>query len=175
MQGRNLVSYALPTIPTVYFVNGTTLRTKELLTLEGNANGISLSPDGNTLYVVDTGASETRPVSRKNPYGPREMWAFDLAQSPTGVKLPLLTNRRMLSNPIQYIYDGVRVSRNGWIFAGGGEGLSVIDPESGLTLGVIRLGGGHNEAVTVAFGEHELWIVGKGGIWHVDGIVEQLT
>jgi hypothetical protein len=51
-QGRDLNPYGAPTQPTVYFVNGTTLRPKELISLEGNANGVSLSPDGTTSYVA---------------------------------------------------------------------------------------------------------------------------
>lgn len=52
--------------------------------------------------------------------------------------------------------------------------MDVIDPVSGLTLGTIRVGGGENLAVNLAFGEHELWIVGRGGVWHVSGIQERL-
>jgi len=165
----------MPTLPTMYFVNGTTLRIKELAYLQSNANGISLSPDGETLYLADTGASETKP-SRRNNVGPRDLWAWDFAKSKLGEKkkLPLLTNQRLLSRAMQYFYDGVRVSRGGWIFGAGGEVVDVLDPESGLTLGSIRVGGGGNDPVNVAFGEHEMWIIGKGGVWHVKNICERL-
>ena len=86
----------------------------------------------------------------------------------------LLTNPRVFNNPISYFYDGVRVSRNGYVFGAAGDGVDVIHPVTGLTLGSIRLGGGLNVAVNVAFGKHEMWIVGKGGVWHVDGIKERL-
>lgn len=175
-QGRELHPYGVPTPPTVYFVNGTTLRIKTLMTLpNGNTNGIAVSPDGGSLYVADTGASLSRP-NRRVEQGPRDLWAFDFATSKaTGDKLPLLTNRRLLTKAITYFYDGVRASRGGWIFGAGGEVVDVVDPESGWILGSIRVGGGGKEPVNLVFGEHELWIVGKGGVWHVKNIREKLA
>lgn len=150
------------------------MRIKELAMLEGNANGITLSPDGKTLYVADTGASESKPA-RRNDQGPREMWAWDFATSSHGAKIPLLVNQRMLSRAIEYFYDGIRTSSNGLIFAAGGEVVDVIDPESGWTLGSIRVGGNGNDPVNIALGDHEMWIVGKGGVWHVKDIKERLS
>ncbi|KAF5523803.1 hypothetical protein CGCA056_v005637 [Colletotrichum aenigma] len=150
--GRDIVDYTPPTNPTVYFVNGTTMRPKVVHITTGNANGVS----------------EFKPVSKKNPYGNRALFAYDVA---TG---GVLTSPRLLNNPISYFYDGIRVSRNGWIFVGAGDGVDVIDPVSGLTLGTIRVGGGDNLAVSLAFGEHEFWIVGRGGVWHVNNVAERL-
>ncbi|TDZ20072.1 hypothetical protein Cob_v007148 [Colletotrichum orbiculare MAFF 240422] len=169
--GRDLVDFTPPTNPTVYMVNGTTMRPRVVHVTTGNANGVAVSPPRNgrhTLYLPDSGVSEQKPVSRKNPYGDRALVAYDVA---TG---GYLANPRFLNNPISYFYDGVRVSRNGWIFVGAGDGVDVIDPDTGLTLGTIRVGGGENLAVNVAFGEHELWIVGRGGVWHVSGVAERL-
>ena len=151
------------------------MRPKELWYLEdGNTNGVSLSPDDSTIYISDTGASRVKP-SRRDEQGPRDLWAFDFATSTkTGQRLPVLTNRRLLTRAMQYFYDGVRVSHNGWIFGAGGEVVDVMDPESGWILGSIRLGGGGNDPVNVVFGEHEMWIVGKGGVWHVENIRERL-
>jgi gluconolactonase len=150
------------------------MRAKELWYLEGNTNGVSLSPDGSTLYLSDTGASEVKP-SRRNDQGQRDLWAFDLpTSSKTGEKLPVLTNRRLLARAIQYFYDGVRVSRNGWIFGAGGEVVDVLDPESGWVVGSIRLGGVGNDPVNIVFGDHEMWIVGKGGVWQVSNIQDIL-
>ncbi|KAH7312318.1 AkeP protein [Stachybotrys elegans] len=172
--GRDLHPFSAPTRPTVYFVNGTSLRPKELAYVkDGNANGISLSPDGKTLYLADTGASEVKP-SRRNPHGGRDLWAWDFATTASGARLPVLTNQRLISTAMQYFYDGVRVSEGGWIFVAGGEVVDVLDPESGLTLGSIRVGGGGNDPVNLVLGEHELWIVGKGGVWHAKGIHERL-
>lgn len=152
-------------------VNGTTMRPRVVHITTGKANGVAVSPlqDGHhVLYLPDTGVSEAKPVDRKNPYGTRALFAYDVAAG--GV----LTNARFLNNPISYFYDGIRVSRNGWIFVGAGDGVDVIDPVSGLALGTIRVDGGSNLAVNMAFGENELWIVGRGGVWHVSGVAERL-
>ncbi|KAK2030781.1 AkeP protein [Colletotrichum zoysiae] len=172
--GRDLNPYGQPTVPTLYFVNGTNLRVKELAWLEGNTNGVSLSPDGGTLYLASTGALEVKP-SRRDPLGDRDLWAWDFAVSPSsGARLPLLTNKRLLSRPMQYIYDGVRVSDSGLVFGAGGEVVDVLDPESGLTLGSIRVGGGGNNPVNLAFHGNDVFIVGKGGVWHVKNVRETL-
>ncbi|KAI4601662.1 hypothetical protein KJ359_011793 [Pestalotiopsis sp. 9143b] len=171
-KGRGLVEFYPPTNPTVYMVNGTTMRPKVVHITTGNTNGVAVSApsDGpRRLYLPDTGVSAFKPESMKDPFGDRRLTAYDVA-----VEGGVLSNPRLLNNPISYFYDGIRVSRNGYIFAGAGDGVDVIDPVSGLTLGTIRMGGGENLAVNLAFGEHELWIVGRGGVWHVSGIQERL-
>ncbi|KAJ5590839.1 hypothetical protein N7450_004811 [Penicillium hetheringtonii] len=159
--GRGIVDFTPPNDPSIYFVNKTTMQAKVVWTTTGNANGIALGPSGKTIYIPDTGVSEFRP-SNKNPHGRRMLWAFDLAD-----ERPVPANQRLLMSPISYFYDGIRASGEGWLFAGSGDGVDVIDPESGFVLGSIRTGGGDNVAVSMAFGEHEMWIVGKGGVWHV--------
>lgn len=155
-------------------MNGTTLRIKELTYLPGNTNGIAVSPDGGSLYVADTGASRVKP-SRRDEQGQRDLWAFDFATSKiTGQRQPVLTNKRLLTRAPQYFYDGVRASAGGWVFGAGGEVVDVVDPESGWVLGSIRMGGGGNDPVNLVFGEHELWVVGKGGVWHVKNTREKL-
>lgn len=169
-----MIEFSYPTNPTVYFVNSTTMRPKPVHITTGNANGIAVTkspsnPGTHTVFIPDTGASEFRPKSLKNPYGNRALFAYE--SSPEGV----LTNPRFLNNPISYFYDGIRASKNRYLFAGAGDGIDVIDPVSGLTLGTIRVGGGENLAVSVAFGNHEMWIVGRGGVWHVSGVQEPLA
>ncbi|KAF7586294.1 hypothetical protein BBP40_009150 [Aspergillus hancockii] len=108
-RGREIVDFAPPTNPSVYFVKRSTLRTKVLHSTAGKANGVAISPDRSTLYVPDTGVSEYFPVAL------------------------------------------------------------------GFTLGTISVGGGDNVAISLTFGDHELWIVGRGGVCHVQGIQEQLA
>ncbi|CAJ0548414.1 Ff.00g020270.m01.CDS01 [Fusarium sp. VM40] len=168
--GRDIVPFTPPTNPTVYFVNGTTLRPRPVHITTGNSNGIAVAStdSGRVVYLPDTGVSRFKPVSVKDPYGDRGLLAYEARAG--GV----LTNRRLLNNPIGYFYDGIRVSRNGWIFVGSGDGVDVIDPDTGLALGSIRVGGGNNVAVSLAFGRHDLWIVGRGGVWHVSEINDRL-
>ena len=179
-QGRTLNPYSAPTPPTVYFVDGKTMRPRELAVLPvgGNTNGITLSPDDATLYLADTGATGATAVKGipPNPQGGRDIYAWDFAVSKTtGQKLPLLTNRRPLNRAMQYFYDGIRVSANGYIWGTGGEVVDVIDPESGWTLGSVSFGGGGNDPVNLVMGENEFWVVGKGGVWHVKGVQEKMA
>jgi gluconolactonase len=52
--------------------------------------------------------------------------------------------------------------------------VDVLDPESGWVVGSIRLGGVGNDPVNIVFGDHEMWIVGKGGVWQVSNIQDIL-
>ncbi|KAJ5095668.1 hypothetical protein NUU61_005024 [Penicillium alfredii] len=160
--GREVVDLVPPTNPSIYFVEAHTMRAKVVWTTTGNANGVAVVPDSRTIYVPDTGVSKFRP-SKKNPYGNRQLRAFTVSKS--GSVLP---NQRILGSPISYFYDGIRASREEWLFAGSGNAVDVIDPETGLILGSIGVGGGENVAASVAFGRNELWIVGRGGggVWH---------
>lgn len=177
--GRSLHPYNAPTPPTVYYVEAKTMRPKELaiLPVGSNTNGITPSPDGSTLYLADTGATGAIATSKnttRNSRGGRDLIAWDFAISKTREKLPLLQNQRLLNRAMQYFYDGIRVSAGGYIWGAGGEVVDVIDPESGWTVGSIRFGGGGNDPVNLVIGEHELWVVGKGGVWHVSRVKEQL-
>lgn len=170
------------TSPTIYFVNGTTMRPRvaEVLPLDSNANGVTVSKraggSGLSVYVGQTGLSQALnkvfDPSTQLQFNRRGMLAFDTGPGDAG----LLTNRRLLSVAIAYQYDGIRASRNGWLFAAGGEGVDVLDPRTGITLGTIRAAGPRPRmSVNVAFGEHEMWVVGDGGVWHVSGIKETLA
>ena len=133
-----------------------------------NANRIAVSRSNikhstHTVYLPDTGVSEK---ADKN-LGDRALFAYD------AVGGSVLTNPRLLNNTISHFYDSIRASKNGYIFAGAGDGVDVVDPEDGLTLGTIRVGGG--VAVSLSLGKHEMWVVGKGGVWHVSGVKEQLA
>lgn len=67
------------------------------------------------------------------------------------------------------------MSRHGLVFCATADGVDVIEPKGGATLGRIRTGGSDYLAVDIAFEDHVLWIVGKGGVWKVSGIAELLT
>ncbi|KAF5019793.1 hypothetical protein F66182_8162 [Fusarium sp. NRRL 66182] len=172
--GAGIVEYTPPTLSTAYFVNKTTLRPRPFHTTTGQANGITYHKGDNgkgTIYISNTAASEPGPMPHTlNPYGPRTVTAFDISYPGA-----LTSHQRLLSVPIAFVYDGIKVSRNGWIFAGSGNGVDVLDPQTGETLGTIRVGGGDYVAVNVAFGQDELWIVGAGGVWHVTGFRETLA
>ena len=168
-QGRYMTESRPQTTPAVYFINMTTLTPKWVFQTDGNANGIAFAADG-TLYIDTTGISSGRP-NVKDPYKTRALLAYD-----TDGGKPQLTNERLFSNSISYYNDGVRVSKNGLVFGAVGDGVDIISPEDGVTLGRIRVAGDDGSlAVNVAFEDHTLWIVGKGGVWRVSNIREQLA
>lgn len=167
MKGRYMTDFAPLTMPAVYFVNATTMAAKWVFQTDGNANGIAISCEG-TLCVDTTGISSRRP-NVKDPLKTRALLAYD-----TNNGRPQLRNERLFSNSISYYYDGVRVSKNRLVFCANGDGVDVIEPLDGRTLGRIRTDGGTYITVNLAFQDHALWIVGKGGVWTVTGVVENL-
>ncbi|KFY63799.1 hypothetical protein V496_03683 [Pseudogymnoascus sp. VKM F-4515 (FW-2607)] len=156
--GRYMTTFAPLTSPAVYFINTTTMTPKWVFQTTGNANGIAYGPDG-TLYVDVTDISSGQP-NVKNPLKARQLLAYD-----TDHGQPQLRSERLFSNSISYYCDGVRVSRSGLVFCAAADGVDVIEPKSGATLGRIRTGGGRYLAVNIAFEDHVMWIVGKGGVW----------
>ena len=94
-------------------------------------NGLAASPDGNTIYVGDTGAHlwEYEPLDLQ---GARTMYAFDRVNG-------FLTNRRVFAMPQAFASgaDGIKTDTYGNVWACvAGEGVSVWD-KSGLLLGNI--------------------------------------
>ncbi|KAH6708932.1 hypothetical protein BKA61DRAFT_645872 [Leptodontidium sp. MPI-SDFR-AT-0119] len=165
--GRSMTNFWPQTTPAVYFINGTTLAPKWVFQTPGNANGIAISSSG-TLYVDVTDVSSGRP-NVKDPLKPRQLNSYSTDHQ------PVLRDARLFSNSISYYCDGVRVSKNGLIWCAAGDGVDVIDKD-GKTLGRVRVGGGDrlSAAVNIAFEEHVLWVVGRGGVWKVSGIEEVL-
>lgn len=157
-------------MPAVYFVNAKTLTPKWVFETDGNANGIAIAEDG-TLYIDTAGISSGQP-NVKDSTKTRALLAYDTRNGQ-----PQLRDRRLFSNSISYYCDGVRVSRYGYVFCATADGVDIIEPTAGATLGRIRVAGldPNTVAVNIAFQNHTLWIVGKGGVWRVSNIREHLT
>ena len=154
-------------MPAVYFINMTDMSAQWVFQTDGNANGIATAPDG-TLYVDTTGISQGRP-NVKDGRKTRALLAFD----PTEGGAPL-RNERLFFNPVSYYCDGVRVTAGGYVMCATGDGVDFIDPKTGKDLGRVRISGEENLAVNLAYSEHTLWIVSKGGVWKASGIQERL-
>jgi gluconolactonase len=75
------------------------------------ANGLELSPDLQTLYVSDTGAS-------LNITRPSTIYAFDIS---TDAKR--LSGRRTFASPANGIPDGIHTDTEGNVWAGCGDGI----------------------------------------------------
>jgi hypothetical protein len=86
-----------------------------------NLNGIAVSSwcekDDAKVFTVYSA------TSTKDQYGDRAIYAFHTFEGTEGI----LRDERMLNHPISYFYDGIRVSRYGYIFAGAGDGVDIID------------------------------------------------
>ncbi|KAK5127637.1 hypothetical protein LTR85_006978 [Meristemomyces frigidus] len=93
-------------------------------------NGLALSTDERTLYVADSNSSYHSPTSVRN------VWAFDVQAKGT-----LLTNQRLVYQAECGWPDGIRVSRNGYLFVSAAGGVDVMEPSTGLLLGKINTPG----------------------------------
>ena len=94
-------------------------------------NGLCFSPDYQTLYIVDTGASH-------KPGHPRQILQFDVSESKS------LTNRRVFCEFERTSTDGIRCDTDGNVWASTGwgdpkeDGAHVFNPD-GKVIGKIHL------------------------------------
>lgn len=142
-------------------------------------NGIAFSPDGTNLYLTDTGAVipdidptlalADVPKLRYNSTEKRTLYAFDVSRDGLYIQ-----NKRALYLSMEFVPDGLKVARNGYILVGSGHGVDVLD-QSGVPLVRIQT---NFTATNVDFASpsyNELWIVGEGAIarvrWNLTGPV----
>ncbi|KAI9830191.1 MAG: hypothetical protein M1826_004993 [Phylliscum demangeonii] len=129
-------------------------------------NGIAFAPDGQTLYLSDTGAIAPlilpqygmRGYLDYNVTSPHTVYAFDVCRNGTA-----LVNRRPVYLSKQWIPDGLKVARNGYLLTGTGGGVDVLDPDGTLLLTIKT----NYTAVNVNWSGKDfetLWIVGVGGV-----------
>lgn len=140
-------------------------------------NGIAFSPDGANLYLTDTGAVfpdidptlvlADVPKLRYNATQKRTLYAFDVSRDGSYIK-----NKRALYLSLEFVPDGLKVARNGYILVGSGHGVDVLD-QSGIPLVRIQT---NFTAANMDFASpsyNELWIVGEGAIarvrWNLTG------
>ncbi|WP_244486549.1 SMP-30/gluconolactonase/LRE family protein [Aureimonas sp. Leaf324] len=101
-------------------------------------NGIALSPDGQTLYVAESGAA-------LNPEGPREIRVFAIQADGRP------DEGRVFATLDSGVPDGLAVDSTGRLYAACEEGVRIYDPD-GTWLGRIATPG---PAANVAFGGAE--------------------
>lgn len=107
-------------------------------------NGIALSPDGRTLYVSDNGA-------------PHHLVAFDVGNGEA-------SNGRILAVGTPGHPDGLKVGRDGLVYASAATGIQIVAPD-GSPAGSIELPG----AVNFAFGRNGLlYVTTDTAVWAVD-------
>ncbi|KAE8133591.1 hypothetical protein BDV38DRAFT_286631 [Aspergillus pseudotamarii] len=158
--GRGVIHFTPPVLSTVYFVNGTTLRPRPFHVTENQANGVAFSQDRNGKGGVFTSPRGCVPGQEppRIPYRLRTLDAYGVSYPGAWTSVP-----RPVSVLISFVYDGVKSTRSAWVFAFAGEGVDVLDSQTGLALGTIRVvGGGDYVAVNMALGQNKLWIIGAG-------------
>lgn len=140
-------------------------------------NGIAFSPDGNTLYISDTGVivvdreNTDQRVGPYNPTLPHTVYAFDVTNNGTKV-----SNKRSFYLSQASIPDGLKISREGLVVTATGSGVDVLDDFGQLILRVQTNYTVQNFAWT---GQNltDLWMVGEGGVsrvrWNIQG--QELT
>jgi sugar lactone lactonase YvrE len=91
-------------------------------------NGIALSPDEKTLYVADSGAGYSTiynppgnrlPPLQYNSTSPRVVYAYDTRETAAG---KILVNRRPIWLTQEFLPDGIKVARNGYLLVSAGAG-----------------------------------------------------
>jgi sugar lactone lactonase YvrE len=134
-------------------------------------NGIALSPSGRTLYISDTGAGSgpidgRLPASARkltyNTTGARTVYAYDISADGT-----YATNKRPFYRSQDYVPDGLKVARNGYVLTATGHGVDILDEQGTL---LVRI---QTSYIAVNFqwtGDdlETLWIVGIGAISRVE-------
>lgn len=136
-------------------------------------NGISISPDGATLYISDTAVIDVAKApagSRFGPYNPtlaHTIYAFDISNNGTRV-----SNKRSFYLSQTGVPDGLKVSREGYILTATGSGVDVID-EFGQLILRVQTNFTVNNFAFAGENLNEMWMVGQGGVgrvrWNIQG------
>lgn len=117
-------------------------------------NGLAFSPDGDVLYVGDSGANQ-EPGSY-HPGRPHHVVAFD-------VRAGRLERRRRFAEIAPGFPDGIKVDSAGRVYVSSWSGVQVFEPD-GERIGEIRVPG----AVNFVFGgldRNVLFITADAAIW----------
>ena len=141
-------------------------------------NGIAFTPDGETMYISDTGAVAGIEApgyggegTQFNTTGPRTIYAFDCLNNGTKI-----INKRAFYLSQDWVPDGLKVAQNGAVLTGAGKGVDVIAPTGELVMRIQTNYTVQNMAWT---GDDlkTLWIMGNYGVSKVqwDLVGQKLT
>jgi sugar lactone lactonase YvrE len=132
-------------------------------------NGIAFTPDGNHLYISDTGAVDA-PIDGRlghigtqfNATGARTIYKYDVSADGTYIYA-----KRPLYLAQDWIPDGLKVAQNGYIVTGAGYGVDILDS---IGTPLVRVQTNYTIQSFVWTGKDltTLWIMGNGGISKVE-------
>ena len=97
-----------------------------------------------------------------NATGKRTIYAFDLKGNGT-----YITNKRPVYLAQEWVPDGLKVARNGYIVTGTGKGVDVLDQEGALLVRIQTNYTVQNFAWT-GKDYRTFWLMGQGGISKVE-------
>ncbi|KAG2167825.1 hypothetical protein JADG_007564 [Aureobasidium aubasidani] len=105
----------------------------------GQPNGIAISPDAKNVYICDTIAgsgtiSPHYPNVHSLPYdqtAKQTVYKYDIVDADAA---PALINKRPFYYSQEWVPDGLKVAANGFVVAGVGMGVDVIDRTGSLVL-----------------------------------------
>ncbi|KAL8709011.1 MAG: hypothetical protein Q9220_006220 [cf. Caloplaca sp. 1 TL-2023] len=133
-------------------------------------NGIAFDPSSNIVYISDSGALTSTnggPGISFSPSDHRTIYAYDLSPDAT-----FLTNKRAFYLSQDYVPDGIKVARNGYVVIAAGKGVDVLD-RGGRLLVRVRAGFGVQNCAWGGTGGRTLWLVGTGKVarvvWGLEG------
>ncbi|RDW88137.1 hypothetical protein BP6252_00169 [Coleophoma cylindrospora] len=145
-------------------------------------NGIAISPRlenssstyKRTVYITDSGAVAApiaqelgNPGTKFNTTGKRTLYAYDLTEDRNHI-----INKRAIYLAQDWVPDGLKVARNGYILTGAGKGVDILDTDGGLVMRVQTNFTVQNFAWTGA-DYKEFWIMGNSGVarvrWELQG------
>lgn len=103
----------------VYRIDAQTGATRQMTTDFVRPNGIAFSPDERLLYVVDTGVTHVAD-------GPRHIRRFQVGTDQT------LAGGEIFATCTAGLFDGIRVDRQGRVWAAAADGIHCHDPDGTL-------------------------------------------
>lgn len=103
----------------VYRIHAQSGATRQMTTDVVRPNGIAFSPDERLLYVVDTGVTHVT-------NGPRHIRRFQVGPDQT------LAGGEIFATCSAGLFDGIRVDRQGQVWAAAADGIHCHDPDGTL-------------------------------------------